>query len=52
MIECWRSCTSHTAVRQWCAEQGETLVGPSWEIYGDWTDDPRALESEVLYLLR
>lgn len=43
---------AHTAVRRWCAEQGETLVGPSWEIYGDWTDDPRQLESHVLYLLR
>jgi effector-binding domain-containing protein len=47
-----RIAEAHTAVRQWCADQGETLVGPSWEIYGDWTDDPRALESEVLYLLR
>ena len=43
---------AHTEVRQWCAANGEIVAGPSWEIYGDWTDDPRQLRSEVLYLLR
>jgi len=26
---------AHDAVRAWCAEQGRTLSGLSWEIYGD-----------------
>jgi hypothetical protein len=28
------------------------LAPPSWEIYGDWTDDPSKLETTVVYLLR
>jgi effector-binding domain-containing protein len=42
---------AHTAIRQWCDEQGLAIAGPSWEIYGDWTDDPRDIESEVCFLL-
>jgi effector-binding domain-containing protein len=44
--------TAHDTVRQWCAAEGPTLAGPSWEIYGDWHDDPAELETEVYYLLR
>jgi effector-binding domain-containing protein len=43
---------AHIAIRQWCADEGLELAGPSWEIYGDWTDDPRDIESEVCFLLR
>ena len=28
------------------------LAHTSWEIYGDWNDDPTKLETLVLYLLR
>ena len=28
-----------------------TLAGKSWEIYGDWTDDPAKLETQIEYLL-
>jgi hypothetical protein len=27
------------------------LAGSRWEIYGDWTDDESALETEIVYLL-
>src|SRR5262245_34334088 len=27
---------AHDAIHQWCAENGRTLAGPSWEIYGHW----------------
>ena len=40
------------AVREWCAEQGHTLAGPNWEVYGDWTDNPAELRTDVFYLLR
>jgi effector-binding domain-containing protein len=43
---------AHDAVHAWCASSGRTFGGSSWEIYGDWTDDPAKLETEVLYLLR
>jgi effector-binding domain-containing protein len=42
---------AHEAVRAWCADQQHTMVGPSWEIYGDWEEDPAKLETEVLYRL-
>ncbi len=41
----------HRAVREWCAARGLVLAGPRWEIYGDWREDPAALETEVCYLL-
>ena len=43
---------AHAAVRQWCAAQGHALVGPFWEIYGHWTDDPAQLRTDVCYLLQ
>ncbi len=42
---------THTAVRQWCAANGQALSGPNWEIYGHWTDDPDKLNTDVFYLL-
>ena len=42
---------AHMAVRTWCAERGHALGGPSWEIYGDWTDNPVELRTDVFYLL-
>jgi effector-binding domain-containing protein len=43
---------AHTAVRRWCAEHGYALAGPNWEIYGDWTDNPDELHTDVFYLLQ
>lgn len=43
---------AHRAVQEWCAQHGLPLAGPSWEIYGHWTDDPSQLYTEVGYLLQ
>lgn len=43
---------AHDAVHKWCASQGHTLAGPSWEIYGHWTDDPAQLRTDVFWLLQ
>ena len=43
---------AHRAVHQWIRNSGRTMAGTSWEIYGDWNDDPAKLETLVLYLLR
>ena len=43
---------AHGAVRNWCKENDRILAGPNWEIYGDWSDDPQALTTEILYLLQ
>jgi effector-binding domain-containing protein len=42
---------THTAVLAFCEQHGHTPSGLSWEIYGDWTDDVSALETDVVYEL-
>jgi hypothetical protein len=42
---------AHRAIVQWAADRKRTLVGPNWEIYGHWTDDPTQLRTDVFYLL-
>lgn len=44
--------TSHVAMRAACRDHGLELAGPTWERYGDWTNDPRELRTEIFYLLR
>jgi effector-binding domain-containing protein len=43
---------AHTVVRRWCAEHDYALAGPNWEIYGDWTDNPDELRTDVFYRLQ
>ncbi len=43
---------AHRAIHDWAGESCRALAGTSWEIYGDWNDDPAKLETLVLYLLR
>ena len=46
---------AHQAILQWCGENGHTLAGPSWEIYGHWKDewnsDPSKIRTDIYYLL-
>ena len=42
---------AHDAIHAWRAQQNRTFAGLSWEIYGDWSDDPSKLETAVCYLL-
>ena len=43
---------AHNAVRAWCKQNQRETPLPFWEIYGDWSDDPAKLRTEVLYLLK
>jgi effector-binding domain-containing protein len=43
---------THQAVHRWCRDHGHALAGTSWEVYGDWREDPAQLETEVCYALR
>jgi effector-binding domain-containing protein len=43
---------AHDAIHAWRAANRRELAGCSWEIYGDWSDDPAKLETRVVYLLR
>src|SRR5437588_1908977 len=46
---------AHAAIRLWCGNNGYTLAGPNWEIYGHWKDewnsDPNKICTDVFYLL-
>jgi effector-binding domain-containing protein len=42
----------HDAVRAWIVANGRQDAGRSWEVYGDWNDDPKKLETQIFYLLR
>jgi effector-binding domain-containing protein len=39
------------AIREWAEREGVTLGTAGWEVYGDWTDDPEKLETDVYLLL-
>jgi hypothetical protein len=43
---------AHDAIHAWAAANHRAFAGTSWEIYGDWNDDPAELETTVMYLLR
>src|SRR6516162_5158920 len=30
---------AHEAILRWCGDNGHTLAGPNWEIYGHWQDE-------------
>ena len=42
---------THRAIQAWREANTMQFAGKSWEIYGDWTDDPTKLETRVEYLL-
>jgi len=42
---------THAAVQKWCADNNRRIGDRSWEIYGDWSDDPAKLETTICYLL-
>ena len=43
---------THDAIHAWRATSGREFAGKSWEIYGDWSNDPAKLETTVVYLLK
>ena len=43
---------AHDAIHAWRAANHREFAGTSWEIYGDWSDDPAKLETTILYLLK
>jgi len=42
---------THDAIHAWAKGHQRPFAGLSWEIYGDWSDDPSKLETTVTYLL-
>jgi effector-binding domain-containing protein len=42
---------AHDALHAWCADHNRKIGQASWEIYGDWNNDPALLETTIKYLL-
>jgi effector-binding domain-containing protein len=42
---------AHNAIHAWCAANNRRIGQASWEIYGDWKNDPALLETTIKYLL-
>ncbi len=43
---------AHDAVVAWCRSQGRSIVGPRWEVYGHWSDNPATRRTDIFYLLK
>jgi effector-binding domain-containing protein len=42
---------AYAALEQWCTSNGRRPAGVSWEVYGDWDDDPARRQTDVYFLL-
>jgi effector-binding domain-containing protein len=43
---------AHDAAHEEADRLGRRITGASWEVYGDWSDDPEKLRTDIYYLLR
>lgn len=42
---------AHDRIHRWISQNGHKLSGPSWEVYGHWSDDPAQVRTDIFYLL-
>jgi effector-binding domain-containing protein len=42
---------AYAALERWCAANGRQQTGTSWEIYGDWAEDPKQRRTDLYLLL-
>ncbi len=42
---------AYAALERWCVAHGRTPSGVSWEVYGDWEDDPTRRRTDIHVLL-
>ena len=42
---------AYAALGRWCAANGRLQTGTSWEVYGDWADDPQQRRTDIYLLL-
>ena len=43
---------ANEAIKTWCDANNHEIAGPSWEVYGHWTDDVSKLRTDVFWLLK
>lgn len=44
--------STYGVLHAWCAREGLSLGGESWEVYGDWNDDQSRLVTDIYVRLR
>ena len=42
---------AYAALERWCVANGHRQTGTSWEVYGDWADDPQQRRTDIYLLL-
>jgi effector-binding domain-containing protein len=42
---------AYQALDQWCTRHGRAPAAVSWEVYGDWDDDPAKRRTDIYFLL-
>ena len=42
---------AYAALERWCRENGRRPSGVSWEVYGDWDEDPAKVRTDIVFLL-
>jgi effector-binding domain-containing protein len=40
---------AYTALERWCADNQRQKTGVSWEVYGDWEDDPAKRRTDIYF---
>lgn len=43
---------AYAALERWCAKHQRQPSGVTWEVYGDWAEDPAERRTDVYFLLR
>ena len=38
---------AYAALERWCVANGHRQTGTSWEVYGDWADDPKERRTDI-----
>ena len=42
---------AYAALEEWCSANGRRPSAISWEVYGDWEEDPAKLRTDIYFLL-
>jgi effector-binding domain-containing protein len=42
---------AYAALEQWISASGRRAAGVTWEVYGDWEDDPAKRRTDIYFLL-
>ena len=43
---------AYQALERWCTSSQRARTGVSWEVYGDWDDDPVKRRTDIFFLLQ